>query len=198
MSVVGVLALQGDISEHVCALERAAQRLKLDCSVAEVRHPAELRGIDALLLPGGESTTISKLLVKQGVFNILKERITGGMPVFATCAGMVLMAEKGDVHVDKTRQPLLGVMHYQVDRNAFGRQKESFEAGLSIPVLGRSKFHAVFIRAPAVSKVWGGVKVLARYEGKIVLVQQDKMLSAAFHPELCEDAHLHEYFLKLI
>lgn len=198
MKSVGVLALQGDVSEHVNAVRNAALKLKLSCKVVEVKYPQEIEEVDALVLPGGESTTIGKLLVKQGVFDLIKRRIVSGMPVLSTCAGMILMAKEGDSQVEKTKQPLFGLMDYQVDRNAFGRQKESFEADLNIPVLGKEKFHTVFIRAPAVSKIWGGAKVLAKYENKIVLVQQDRMLSAAFHPELTEDTRLHEFFLKLI
>jgi len=198
MKSVGVLALQGSVSEHVNAVRNAACRLILDCTVKEVKYPKEIESVDALVLPGGESTTIGKLLVKQGVFDLIKARIVAGMPVLATCAGMILMAKKGDIQVEKTKQPLLGLMDYQVDRNAFGRQRESFEAGLNILVLGKEPFHAVFIRAPAVSKVWGKARVLARYENKAVLVQQGRMLSAAFHPELTSDRRLHEFFLKLI
>jgi 5'-phosphate synthase pdxT subunit len=198
MKFIGVLALQGDVSEHVYAIKKAAEKLKIACAVKEVKYPVEIKKIDALVLPGGESTTMGKLLQKHKVFDIIKERIIGGMPVLATCAGMILMAEEGDISVEKTKQPLFGLMHYHIDRNAFGRQRESFEAELEIPVLGKQKFHAVFIRAPAVSKTWGNAKVLAKYEGKIVLVQQAKMLACAFHPELTEDTRLQEYFLKLI
>jgi 5'-phosphate synthase pdxT subunit len=198
MKFIGVLALQGDVSEHVASLERAARNICLKCSVEEVKYPLELKKIDALALPGGESTTIGKLLVKHKIFDILKQRIGEGMPVLATCAGMVLMAKEGDSQVEKTSQPLLGVMDYKVNRNAFGRQRESFEAELNIPALGRKKFHSVFIRAPAVSRAWGKAKALARHEGRIVLVRQDRMISCAFHPELSDDTRLHEYFLKLI
>ena len=198
MKSVGVLALQGDVSEHVAAVQNAACRLALDCNVKEVKYPKEIESVDALILPGGESTTIGKLLVKQGVFDLIKSRISAGMPVFATCAGMILMAKEGDSQVEKTKQPLFGLMDYCVDRNAFGRQRESFEADLNVPVLGKEKFHAVFIRAPAVTKTWGKAKALSKYDGKTVLVQQGKMLSVAFHPELTEDTRLHEYFLKLI
>ena len=198
MKTVGVLALQGDVSEHTAALQRAASRLKLNCRVNEVKYSSELKELDAIALPGGESTTLGKLLQKNSIYDVLKQRILSGMPVLATCAGMILMAQEGDFHVEKTQQPLLGLMQYHVDRNAFGRQRESFEAGVKIHVLGDKSFPAVFIRAPAVSKVWGKAKVLATYDGKIILVQQDKMLSAAFHPELTDDTRLHEYFLKMI
>ena len=198
MKTVGVLSLQGDVSEHVSSLEKAAENLKLRFAVKQVRYSSEIEKIDAFVLPGGESTTIGKLLRKNEVFDILKEKISKGMPVFATCAGMILMAMEGDDEVEKTKQPLLKLMEYSVDRNAFGRQRESFEADLKIPVLGKEKFHAVFIRAPAVSKTWGKAKILCEFDGKIVLVQQDNMLSAAFHPELTEDTRLHEYFLKMV
>ncbi len=198
MKTVGVLALQGDVSEHSAALQHAASKLKLNCRVKEVKYSKELQELDAIALPGGESTTLGKLLQKNSIYDVLKQRILSGMPVLATCAGMILMAQEGDFHVEKTQQPLLGLMQYHVDRNAFGRQRESFEAGVKIPVLGNAPFPAVFIRAPAVSRVWGRAKVLATYDGKIVLVQQDRMLSAAFHPELTDDTRLHEYFLKMI
>jgi len=198
MKTVGVLAIQGDVSEHVDAVRRAVEKLRLGYSVRRVRYAAEIGQLDAVVIPGGESTTIGKLLEKNKLFDAIKKRASAGMPVLATCAGMILMAMEGDGDVEKTGQPLLGLMSYRVDRNAFGRQRESFEVDLKIPVLGREKFHAVFIRAPAVSKTWGDAKPLASYGGRVVLVRQGSMLSAAFHPELTKDTRLHEYFLKVI
>ncbi|MDD5111455.1 MAG: pyridoxal 5'-phosphate synthase glutaminase subunit PdxT [Candidatus Altiarchaeota archaeon] len=198
MRRIGVLALQGDVSEHVAALESAIESLGEEINVCPFRYPDEAGRLDAIVLPGGESTTLGKLLGKHNVFDVIREKAIAGTPILATCAGMILMAKEGGAVVEKTGQPLLGVMDVRVERNAFGRQKESFETPLCIPVLGARKFPAVFIRAPAVSKVWGDANVLARYGRKAVLVRQGRMLSAAFHPELTEDIRLHEYFLGMI
>jgi 5'-phosphate synthase pdxT subunit len=184
----GVLALQGAFREHLQALRQ------LDVKVFPVRKPAELAACDVLIIPGGESTTIGRLLVEFGLIDPLLEQAQRGMPLFGTCAGMVLLARE----IEDSAQPRLGLMDITVRRNAFGRQVESFEADLRIPVLGEQPFRGVFIRAPYVTRVGPEVEVLCQLEDKAVLVRQGKNLAAAFHPELTGDLRLHRYFLTVV
>ena len=188
---IGVLALQGNVSEHIDAFLLALERLGHGPSseVFEVRNPADLSECGALAIPGGESTTISRLIGKNGLYNPLRQ-FNGG--IFATCAGMVLMA----THVDDPRVRPLGLMDMTVDRNAFGRQRESFEADLPVTGLEGGPFHAVFIRAPVVSRAGKRVKVLSRIDQGIVAVEHGKHVAFSFHPELGTDTRLHERFLK--
>lgn len=179
---VGVLGLQGDVSEHVEALKRLNS-----IDVAIVKKASDLKNVDRLVIPGGESTTVGKLIQKYGINKAIKK-----MPIFGTCTGAILLAKSVD-----TGQFSLGLIDIDVERNAYGRQKESFEAEISIPVLGKEKFKAVFIRAPVIKKVGKNVEVLADFNGAPVLVRQGALLAATFHPELTADARLHEYFLKI-
>ena len=188
---IGVLALQGNVSEHIDAFCRALERrgYGTTASVICVHRPADLAGCDALALPGGESTTISRLIDKNGLYQPIRT-FTGG--IFATCAGMVLIAtEVGDPRVHP-----LGLIGMTVDRNAFGRQRESFEADLDIDGMDGTPFHALFIRAPVVTRVDPGVHVLARTEQGIVAVEKGSHMALSFHPELGCDVRLHERFLK--
>jgi len=185
---VGVLALQGDVAEHASALT--------DCGahVVEVRSPGQLAGLDGLVLPGGESTTISKLLELAGLFEPLAERLAEGMPAFGTCAGMILLAV--GVVDGRPDQRSFGAIDIGVRRNAFGRQVRSFEASLDVDGIGGgAPFDAVFIRAPVVERVGPGVEVLAGVDGRPVLCRQGPVLVSAFHPELSEDTRLHRLFL---
>lgn len=187
MATVGVLALQGAFIEHIKTLRG------LGVEAVEVRLPQQLDPLDALIIPGGESTTIGKLAVSYGLLEPLR-RFAAEKPVWGTCAGMIMLAR--DIGRD---QPLIGVMDITVQRNAFGRQVDSFETDLTIPPLGPEPFHAVFIRAPIVSRVADGVEVLATLEsGAIVAVRQGHWLATAFHPELTPDTRLHRYFLEQI
>ena len=188
---IGVLALQGNVSEHIDAFLLALERMGNGPSseVFEVRSPADLTHCNALAIPGGESTTISQLIDKNGLYDPIRS-FKGG--IFATCAGMVLMA----THVDDPRVHPLGLMDITVDRNAFGRQRESFEADLEIDGLAGGAFHAVFIRAPVVSSAGKGMKVLARIEKGIVAVAYGKHMAFSFHPELGNDTRIHEQFLR--
>ncbi|HAG07218.1 MAG TPA: pyridoxal 5'-phosphate synthase glutaminase subunit PdxT [Peptococcaceae bacterium] len=185
---VGVLAAQGAFREHIIALRACG----VDAS--EVRKAEQLDGIDALVLPGGESTAIARLLQDFGMFDKVRALGEAGLPIFGTCAGMVLLAKE----IERSGQPRLGLMDITVRRNAFGRQVESFEADLDIPVLGKEPLRGVFIRAPYVTSAGPGVRVLATLDDKIVLVEQGKFLAAAFHPELTDDLRLHQYFLAKI
>jgi 5'-phosphate synthase pdxT subunit len=184
---IGVLALQGAFIEHVKKLR------ELGAETREVRLPEDLKGLDGLIIPGGESTTIGKLAVGYGLVDPLR-KFAQAKPTWGTCAGMIFLAK--DIGID--RQPILGVMDITVNRNAFGRQVDSFEADLPISVLGAEPFHAVFIRAPIVTKVGKGVKVLSALEGgRVVAVQSGHLLATAFHPELTDDTRFHAYFLDL-
>ncbi len=185
---VGVLALQGAFREHRQALE------KLGCEVVEVRTRADLENIEGLIIPGGESTTIGKLFQIDGMGDKVKELASKDLPIFGTCAGMILLSKQ----IENSDQYRLGLMEVTVKRNAFGRQVASFETDLNIPALGSEPVRAVFIRAPFISKVAPNVGILAEHEGKIVFVRQGNMLASAFHPELTPDTRVHEYFLKII
>lgn len=185
--VVGVLALQGAFAEHVVALRR------LGAETVEVRTPAHLATVEALAMPGGESTTMSKLLTTSGLFEPLAERIADGMAVFGTCAGMILLADQ--VLDGRPDQRSFGAIELAVRRNGYGRQIDSFEAEL--PVRGlETPFRAVFIRAPMVERVGDGVEVLAAYDGHPVLVRQGAIMAASFHPELTFDVRIHACFLE--
>ncbi len=188
---IGVLALQGNVYEHIEAFRRALIRMGRGTSsqVFEVRHPAELAGCTALAIPGGESTTISRLIDKNNLYEPIRS-FSGG--IFATCAGMVLTATQ----VGDTRIHTLGLIELKVDRNAFGRQRESFEADLPISGLDGGPFHAIFIRAPIATFAVPGVTVLSRMDQGIVAVEYGKHMALSFHPELSCDTRLHERFLK--
>lgn len=185
---IGVLALQGAVREHVNMLERIGAK-----GVA-VKKVKELDGIDGLIIPGGESTAIGKLMVKYHFIDAIKKLHADGVPIYGTCAGLILLAKK----ITEGDQPLLNLMDIEARRNAFGRQRESFEADLDIPVLGSQPFRAVFIRAPWVESAEKKVEILARFEDRIVLARQGKLLASAFHPELTDDPRIHRYFLDRI
>jgi 5'-phosphate synthase pdxT subunit len=200
---IGVLALQGDFAEHVALLSR------LGVEACEVRLPEQLEGLDGLVIPGGESTTITRLMAEYGLLEPLRRLGEEGTPIWGTCAGMIVLARQAS---DLSR-PGLGLMDIVVERNAFGRQVDSFEAALAIPVLGPEPFPAVFIRAPVIQQVGPGVDVLARLPARspggpsssasgtngatIVAARQGRLLATAFHPELTDDTRLHRYFLTL-
>jgi 5'-phosphate synthase pdxT subunit len=187
---VGVLALQGAAARHADVLAR------LGAEPVAVRTPAQLDGVDALVLPGGESTTMSMLLESSGLFDAVADRLAGGMPAFGTCAGMILLGR--DVLDGRPDQRSWGAIDIGVRRNAFGRQVDSFEADLAVEGVDGPPVHAVFIRAPVVDRVGDGVEVLASVAGRPVLVRQGAALAAAFHPELGDDARLHELFLHQV
>ena len=195
---VGVIGVQGDVSEHVEAVARAMHDAGKAGDAIAVRRREELDRVDALTIPGGESTTISKLLVKLGLFDDIVRRATAeAMPIMGTCAGCILLAKDAGIQADKTKTKLLGLMDMAVDRNAFGRQRESFEADIEVEGLD-TPFHSVFIRAPAILRAWGDCTPLARYKDRIVLARQNNLIGAAFHPELSGDLRIHRWFLDLI
>jgi 5'-phosphate synthase pdxT subunit len=187
MTTVGVLALQGDFREH----REVLQRMGLDAP--EVRLSRDLVGLDGLIIPGGESTTIVRLMHSSGLLEPLRKLASDGFPMWGTCAGMILLAKR----LDETGMPALQAMDITVRRNAFGRQLDSFEADLSIPTLGEDPFHAVFIRAPIIEEVGPAVEVLARLaDGTPVAARERRLLATAFHPELTSDIRLHRLFLE--
>ncbi len=193
----GVISVQGAAPEHVSALNKAFQDLNLAGSAVPVRKQADLDTISCLVIPGGESTTISKLLQRFDLFDKIVRLLSEGMPALGTCAGCVLLAKEGDQEVSKTGTKLLGLMNMAVNRNAFGRQRESFEAHLKIEGL-QEPFPGVFIRAPVITRVWDGCEVLSEHEGKIVMARQGNLIAASFHPELSDDFRVHEMLLRMV
>jgi 5'-phosphate synthase pdxT subunit len=187
---VGVLAAQGAFAEHIAVL----RRLKVDA--IPVRLPRELTGLDGLIIPGGESTSISLLMKNYHLTDEIRDLAKKGLPVLGTCAGMILLASEVS---DGDKVEPLGVMAIRVRRNAFGRQKESFEAELAIPVLGKKPFPGVFIRAPLIESSNGKAEILSRLDdGTAVAVRQGKLVATAFHPELTTDPRFHRYFLDIV
>ena len=185
---IGVLASQGAFIEHIVMLRQ------LEVEAGPVRLLRELDGLDGLVIPGGESTSISKLMRDYDLVNRVRNLAREGLPIFGTCAGMILLASEIS---DSDVEPL-SVMDITVRRNAFGRQRDSFEAELSIPVLGEGSFPGVFIRAPVIVRVNNGVEALARLGDTVVAARQGKLLASAFHPELTDDLRFHRYFLDIV
>ena len=184
---IGVLALQGDVAEHIASLG--------DCGVSAsgVRNRQEIESVDALVIPGGESTTIAKLAKAFGVFDLIKSRISSGMPTYGSCAGMILIADQ--ILDGGADQESFGGLDAQVRRNAFGRQVDSFETDLSFAGIGGALFRAVFIRAPWVESVGAGVEVLASFNSHPVAIRQGHLLATSFHPELTGDNRIHRFFV---
>lgn len=184
---VGVLGLQGDFREHLNILR------SLGIDARDVRTPAQLDDVSGLIIPGGESTTMAYLLERTGMLSVLRERGAQGFPIYGTCAGMILLARELNGSSPENR---LNLMDISVERNAYGRQLDSFEADLQIKNIGN--FHAVFIRAPKIVRVGSGVEILAEHDGAPVLVRQKNLLASSFHPELTDDPRVHQYFLEMV
>jgi 5'-phosphate synthase pdxT subunit len=182
---VGVLSLQGGVEEHIAMVQECGW------TAVKVKTAEDLKKLNALILPGGESTTMNLLSQQRGLLKALKAAIAKGLPVFGTCAGAILLAKKAG-----NGKGLIGAMDLVVERNAYGRQTESFETDLEIKGLG--KFHCIFIRAPVIMGTGKNIEVLAGFGGKPVLVRQGRMLAAAFHPELGNDRRLHKFFLEKV
>ena len=193
---LGVVSVQGAFPEHLVSSGKAMRRLGVKGEAKPVRRLSDLEGVDAVIIPGGESTTIAKLLWRFGLHQRLVEMAGQGVPIMGTCAGLVLLAKEGDDQVQKTETRLLGLMDMAVDRNAFGRQRESFEAELDIEGLD-SPFPAVFIRAPVITRTWGDCVVLCSYEDNIVMARQGNLLALSFHPELSHDTRIHEMLISM-
>jgi len=194
---IGVIAIQGAVSEHVDALRKALAERGIDAEVVEIKHKGVVPKCSGIVIPGGESTTLCRLLAREGIAEEIKEAAAKGVPILGTCAGLIVLAKEGDQQVEKTGQELLGIMDTRVNRNAFGRQRNSFEANLEVAIFD-SPFTGVFIRAPGIVSCGPGVKVLSRLEDMIIAAEQGNVLALAFHPELTDDLRIHQYFLDKI
>ncbi len=195
---IGVLGIQGDIEENILSVSEALKNLNLQGTVESVRYSESIAELDGLILPGGESTVIGNLLSIQGnIFQTIKKKITEGMPVLGTCAGLIMLSKRTyDKVVGETKQKLFGVLDVVIERNAFGRQHESFEVDLDIPILGKELFRGIFIRSPIINNVGESVNILTKLDDKIVAVKQNNIIGTSFHPELSADRRLHELFIK--
>ena len=171
----------------------------IDGKIIDVKTPEEVSLLDGLIIPGGESTTIGQLSLVNGSLKVLKEKIENGMPVLGICAGMIILSTiTSDRIIGKTDQPLLNILDIKLERNSFGRQKESFEADISMNSIDIPKFNGVFIRAPSVSDVGSDVEILSKFNDRIIAVKKGNVIGTAFHPELTDDISLHKYFINLV
>jgi len=193
---IGVVGIQGAVSEHVEAMKQALAEHHRTGQISIVRHQEDLNALDGLILPGGESTTISKLLYQSGLYDGIRQKLSkDSFSLMGTCAGCVLVAKQ--VLGDTKDLHVLRAMDIEVERNAFGRQRESFEHLIDIDGFDMP-FNAVFIRAPVITKTWGSCKILATMDKKIVMARQDNLLALSFHPELTDDLRVHQYFLEML
>ncbi|MFB5624313.1 MAG: pyridoxal 5'-phosphate synthase glutaminase subunit PdxT, partial [Nitrosopumilus sp.] len=182
---LGVLAIQGDVAENVSSLENSITELNQDATVNVVKTPEEISQLDGLIIPGGESTTIGQLSLVNGSLKEIKQKVESGMPVLGICAGMVLLANNAsDKVMGKTEQPLFGFLDIDLERNSFGRQRESFEANISMDSIGISNYNGVFIRAPTITTASNDIEVLAKLNEKIVAIKKGNIIGTSFHPEL--------------
>lgn len=196
---IGVLSIQGDVEENISSTKEALKQLGKNGTVKTVKTPEEISHLDALIIPGGESTTIGQLSLVNGSLKQIKEKIKAGMPVLGICAGMILLSKTAnDRVVGRTDQPLLDLLDVTLERNSFGRQRDSFESDLSFPQIGIPSFTGVFIRAPSISATGSNVQVLSKINEKIVAVKQDNIIGTAFHPELTSDVSIHKFLISLI
>jgi len=196
---IGILSIQGDVAENGASMKAALEELGLTGNLIKVKTPEQLSKLDGLIIPGGESTVIGQLSLINGLLKQVKEKIESGMPVFGICAGLILLSKNAeDRVVGNTDQPLLDLLDVKVERNSFGRQRDSFEAKVSLEPVNISSFHGVFIRAPSISDVGSDVEVLSKFNEKIVAVKQGNIIATSFHPELTTDISLHKYFVKII
>jgi len=195
---LGVLGLQGDVEEHVGAIQNAFAEESVTGDAVVVKDLDSLKRVSGLVIPGGESTVMGSLSSIKGIMPGLRESIAAGLPTLGTCAGMIMLARKAyDRVVQETNQPLIGSLDVVVERNSFGRQKESFEANVDLDIPGGKGFNAVFIRAPTIKLTGAGVKQLGRFEENIVAVQQGNVIATAFHPELSGSPLVHQYLVSL-
>ena len=193
------MAIQGDVQENILSTKKALDDLGIDGTVTDVKTADDVKKLDGLIIPGGESTTIGQLSLVNSSLRVIKEKIEGGMPVFGICAGMILLAKTAnDRVVGKTNQPLLDLLEIKIERNSFGRQRESFEAEVAMDSINIPQFRGVFIRAPSISEVSSDVEVLAKFNEKIVAIKKGNIIGTSFHPELTSDVSLHKYFVNLV
>ena len=193
------MAIQGDVQENILSTKKALDDLGIDGTVTDVKTAEDVKKLDGIIIPGGESTTIGQLSLVNSSLRVIKEKIEGGMPVFGICAGMILLAKTAnDRVVGKTNQPLLDLLEIKIERNSFGRQRESFEAEVAMESINIPQFRGIFIRAPSVSEVSSDVEVLAKFNEKIVAIKKGNIIGTSFHPELTSDVSLHKYFVNLV
>ncbi|MDX1595638.1 MAG: pyridoxal 5'-phosphate synthase glutaminase subunit PdxT [Nitrosopumilaceae archaeon] len=196
---IGILSIQGDVAENIRATEKALSESGIEGKVIPVKTPEEISKVDGIIIPGGESTTIGQLSLVNGSLKILKEKIESGMPTLGICAGMIMLSKTAnDKIVGKTDQPLLDLLDIKLERNSFGRQKDSFESKLSLKPLNISDYTGVFIRAPSISEVGQDVEILSKLNQQIVAVRKGNILATAFHPELTDDSSLHKFFVSMM
>lgn len=197
---IGVLSIQGDIEENIQACKESLNETGITGEVIEVKNYEEILDVDGLIIPGGESTVISIMMsLNQSNWEKLKQKISEGLPVLGTCAGMIILAKRVlDKTIGETQQKLLKSLDVTIERNAFGRQHESFETDLNIPIIGERPFKAVFIRGPIVKETGKEVQILSKYNDKIVAVQQNNIIGTSFHPELAEDNRFYSHFIRMI
>ncbi|WP_100183336.1 pyridoxal 5'-phosphate synthase glutaminase subunit PdxT [Candidatus Nitrosotenuis aquarius] len=200
MSVnIGVLGMQGDVAENIAATRAALGRAGIKGIVRQVKTPSEISKLDALILPGGESTMMGQMSLVNGAIKTIKDKIQKGMPVFGICAGLILLSKNAkDRVVGKMDQPLLELLDVRVERNSFGRQRDSFEAEISAQPIGIPKSRGVFIRAPSIEGIGKDVQTISKFNEKVVAVKQGNILGVAFHPELTGDVSWHRYFVSMI
>lgn len=196
---IGILSVQGDVAENGISIQAALNELGESGTLIKVKTREQISQLDGLIIPGGESTMIGQLSLINGSLKQIKEKIESGMPVFGICAGLIILSKKvKDRVLGETAQPLLDLLDVQVERNSFGRQRDSFEATVSMEPINITNFNGVFIRAPSIAEVGKEVDVLSKFNEKIVAVKQKNILATAFHPELTSDIALHKYFINMI
>lgn len=196
---IGVFAIQGDVEENIAATRAALDELGIKGTVSTVKTPDQISKLDGIILPGGESTTIGQLSLVNGSLKKIKEKIEAGMPAMGICAGLILLAkEVKDRVVGKMEQPLLDMLDVKIERNSFGRQRDSFEADISMESIKIPKFKGVFIRAPSILEVGKNVEVISKLNEKTIAVKQKNILATVFHPELTHDVSMHKYFINMI
>jgi pyridoxal 5'-phosphate synthase pdxT subunit len=196
---IGILSIQGDVAENISSTKDALNELGIDGTVSTVKTTDQITDLDGLIIPGGESTMMGQLSLVNGSLKKIKEKIEDGMPVLGICAGLILLSKEAkDKIVGITNQPLLDVLDVQVERNSFGRQRNSFEAEIEINSIKIPKFNGVFIRAPSIIEVGNNVEIISKFNDEIVAVKQNNILGMAFHPELSTDVSIHKYFVNMI
>jgi len=196
---IGVLAIQGDVVENIMATKMAMDELGIEGIVNEIKNPEQIADLDGLIIPGGESTVIGTLSLVNGSLKKIKEKIASGMPVFGICAGLILLSKKTkDRVLGEMDQPLLDFLDVKIERNSFGRQRDSFESEISMEKIGIPKFHGVFIRAPSIIETGRNIEVISKFNEKIIAVKQGNIIGTSFHPELTDDLSLHKYFVNLV
>ena len=195
---IGILGVQGDVEEHVTSVESAFREITVDGIVSVIKYPDEINSINGLIIPGGESTSIGKLSNNDDFHSSIKKKITQGMPVLGTCAGLIFLSNHIVQNSSNTSQKLLGSLDIEIERNAFGRQRESFQSEFPIPKFGLDNFLGVFIRAPIIRNIGSNVEVFAKLDEDIIAVKQGNILATCFHPELSNNAIFHKYLIELV